>query len=104
MYCLDISVCALIQLLRTLAHCCLVKKGIAVVSKSVTPARIAANIKGATAASQKLQESDVAELDKLAGQGKQHRSVAHPRCERLRILADPLCLSLSIKVYHTSMA
>lgn len=56
----------------------LLKKGIAVVSKSVTPARIAANIKGATAAYQKLQDVDVEELDKLAAQGKQHRFITPP--------------------------
>lgn len=81
MYSLGIFVGAFIRVLGALAKYHLVKKGIAVVCKSVTHARIAENIKGATAAHQKLQKSDVEDLDKLAEQGKQHRSVAHSAYE-----------------------
>ncbi|EAU89685.2 glycerol dehydrogenase [Coprinopsis cinerea okayama7 len=56
----------------------LLSKGIPVVPKSVTPARISANIEGAAAAFKKLEQADIAELDKLAAEGKQRRFITPP--------------------------
>ncbi|TFK19352.1 glycerol dehydrogenase [Coprinopsis marcescibilis] len=56
----------------------LLAKGIPTVPKSVTPARIGANIEGASAAVAKLTKIDIAELDQLAAQGKQKRFITPP--------------------------
>lgn len=46
-----------------------------VLPKSVTPSRIASNLKGALAAYDKLDAGDVAKLDGVAASGKQKRIV-----------------------------
>lgn len=55
-----------------------VAKGIVVLPKSVTPARITANLSGAVRAFETLTKVDVERLDALAAAGKQKRFV-HPR-------------------------
>jgi glycerol 2-dehydrogenase (NADP+) len=55
-----------------------VAKGIVVLPKSVTPARIASNFKGALAAVEKLQPADLESLDGLAASGKQKRFITPP--------------------------
>ena len=50
-------------------------KGYVVLPKSVTPARIASNLKGALAAHKALTKEDVATLDGVAAAGKQKRCV-----------------------------
>ncbi|KAL0953976.1 hypothetical protein HGRIS_005135 [Hohenbuehelia grisea] len=56
----------------------LVTKGYVVLPKSVTPARIAANLTGAVAASKKLESADIQKLDGLAAAGKQKRFITPP--------------------------
>ncbi|KAJ3491286.1 hypothetical protein NLI96_g790 [Meripilus lineatus] len=56
----------------------LLKKGIVVLPKSVTPSRISSNITGAVAAVGSLTEEDVAQLDKVAPGGKQKRFIRPP--------------------------
>ncbi len=51
------------------------KKGIVVLPKSVTPSRIASNIKGAIAAAEVLTEANITQLDEVAPGGKQKRYV-----------------------------
>ena len=46
--------------------------------KSVTPARIEANLTGALAAYNKLTADDVANLDGVAANGKQKRLITPP--------------------------
>ena len=41
--------------------------------KSVTPSRIASNLKGGIAAAEKLDKDDIGTLDGLAASGKQKR-------------------------------
>ena len=53
----------------------IVAKGFVVLSKSVTPARISANIAGALAAYKAITKDEVATLDKVAADGKQKRYV-----------------------------
>ena len=53
-----------------------VAKGAVVLPKSVTPARIKANIEGALAAAEKLTPEDIAQLDGVAAAGKQVRCVS----------------------------
>jgi len=53
----------------------LVAKGIVVLPKSVTPARIATNFTGAIAAAKKMEAADIEQLDNLAASGKQTRFV-----------------------------
>lgn len=53
----------------------LVAKDIVILPKSVTPARISANIRGAVAAHKALTKEDVETLDKVAANGKQQRYV-----------------------------
>lgn len=48
-------------------------KGIVILPKSVTPARITSNLTGALAAAEKLTKDDVATLDGVAPGGKQKR-------------------------------
>ncbi|KAF8960533.1 NADP-dependent oxidoreductase domain-containing protein [Flammula alnicola] len=55
--------------------CYLLAKGIVVLPKSVTPARIARNFTGALAAAEKLDAADIDKLDGRAASGKQKRSV-----------------------------
>ena len=55
-----------------------VAKGYVVLPKSVTPARIAANFKGALAAHKTLTKEDVEQLDKVAAAGKQKRFIMPP--------------------------
>ena len=52
------------------------KKGIVVLPKSVTPSRIASNIKGAIVATESLTEEDIIQLDKVALGGKQKRYIS----------------------------
>ncbi|KAF8997112.1 NADP-dependent oxidoreductase domain-containing protein [Cyathus striatus] len=56
----------------------LVAKGVVVLPKSVTPARIASNLTGAVAASKKLDSDDIKKLDGLAAEGKQKRFITPP--------------------------
>lgn len=63
-----------------------VAKGNVVLPKSVTPARIYANINGAIAAFKALTKEDIEKLDAVAASGKQKRYVSS-RWEYLRI--DP---------------
>jgi glycerol 2-dehydrogenase (NADP+) len=56
----------------------LVAKGIVVLPKSVTPARIASNLTGAVGASKKLDSADIEKLDGLAAAGKQKRFITPP--------------------------
>ena len=58
----------------------LVAKGIVVLPKSVTPARINANYNGAVDAVRKLDAADVETLDGLAANGKQKRSAIPAFC------------------------
>jgi glycerol 2-dehydrogenase (NADP+) len=48
-----------------------------ILPKSVTPARIATNLKGAIAAVQKMDDADIKKLDGVAAGGKQKRSAFH---------------------------
>lgn len=50
-----------------------VAKDIVILPKSVSPTRIASNIKGAITAAQKLDKSDMEKLDGVAASGKQKR-------------------------------
>ena len=52
-----------------------VAKGYVVLPKSVTPARIASNMKGALAASKAFTKEDIEKLDGVAASGKQKRYV-----------------------------
>ena len=52
-----------------------VAKGYVVLPKSVTPARIASNIKGALAAAKAFTKEDLEKLDGVAASGKQRRCV-----------------------------
>ena len=52
-----------------------VAKGYVVLPKSVTPSRIAANIKGPILAYKALTKEDIAKLDSVAAAGKQKRYV-----------------------------
>ncbi|THH00433.1 hypothetical protein EW026_g2102 [Hermanssonia centrifuga] len=56
----------------------LLAKGMVVLPKSVTPARISSNFEGAIAALNKLSKEDVEALDKLAPSGKQKRIIMPP--------------------------
>jgi glycerol 2-dehydrogenase (NADP+) len=56
----------------------LLAKDIVILPKSVTPTRIASNMKGAITAAQKLSESDMEKLDGIAASGKQKRFVMPP--------------------------
>lgn len=56
----------------------LVAKGIVTLPKSVTPARIKANIDGALAAAKNLTPADIEKLDGVAAAGKQNRCVFLP--------------------------
>ncbi|KAK7041444.1 hypothetical protein VNI00_009310 [Paramarasmius palmivorus] len=56
----------------------LVAKDIVALPKSVTPARITANLKGAIAASTKLTKEDIETIDGLAASGKQKRFIMPP--------------------------
>ncbi|KAF8878717.1 NADP-dependent oxidoreductase domain-containing protein [Infundibulicybe gibba] len=56
----------------------LLAKGVVILPKSVTPARIASNMTGAMIASQKLTAADTERLDGLAASGKQRRFVTPP--------------------------
>ncbi|KDQ52165.1 hypothetical protein JAAARDRAFT_40515 [Jaapia argillacea MUCL 33604] len=56
----------------------LLAKGMVVLPKSVTPARIASNFKGAIAALEKLDQADVERLDGVAPGGKQKRFITPP--------------------------
>ncbi|KIY62645.1 Aldo/keto reductase [Cylindrobasidium torrendii FP15055 ss-10] len=56
----------------------LLAKQIVILPKSVTPARIVANFKGAQEALSKLTPEDVAKLDGLAAAGKQKRFITPP--------------------------
>ena len=56
----------------------LVAKGIVVLAKSVTPARIKANIEGPLLAAKKLTPEDIETLDGVAASGKQLRSASSP--------------------------
>ncbi|KAF8155692.1 NADP-dependent oxidoreductase domain-containing protein [Crassisporium funariophilum] len=56
----------------------LLAKGFVVLPKSVTPARIASNIAGASAAAEKLDATDIEALDALAANGKQKRFITPP--------------------------
>jgi len=53
-------------------------KDVVILPKSVTPARIASNYKGAIAAAQKLDKKDIERLDGVAAAGKQKRLVMPP--------------------------
>lgn len=59
-----------------------------VLPKSVTPTRIASNMKGAITAARKLDRSDMEKLDGVAASGKQKRStiVFIPSAFHLRIV------------------
>jgi glycerol 2-dehydrogenase (NADP+) len=52
-----------------------VAKGVVILPKSVTPARITANFKGAITAAQKMDKVDIERLDRVAAGGKQKRLV-----------------------------
>jgi glycerol 2-dehydrogenase (NADP+) len=56
----------------------LVAKDFIVLPKSVTPARITANLQGALAGASKLTKEDIEQLDGLAAAGKQKRFVTPP--------------------------
>jgi glycerol 2-dehydrogenase (NADP+) len=56
----------------------LLAKGTVILPKSVTPARITSNLKGATTAAQKLDEGDMEQLDGVAAGGKQKRMIMPP--------------------------
>ena len=56
----------------------LVAKNIVTLPKSVTPARIKANIDGALAAAKKLTPEDIEKLDGVAASGKQVRLIQPP--------------------------
>lgn len=56
----------------------LLAKGIVVLPKSVTPARVASNYTGTIAALEKLDASDIKTLDGLAAGGKQKRFITPP--------------------------
>lgn len=62
-------------LITLFVWCILVAKGIVVLPKSVTPARIASNFNGAITAATKLGAPDIEKLDSLAASGKQRRLV-----------------------------
>jgi len=51
----------------------LLAKGVVILPKSVTPARIMSNLKGAITAAQKMDEADIEKLDRVAAGGKQKR-------------------------------
>lgn len=53
----------------------IVAKGYVVLPKSVTPSRIAANLKGPVPASKALTKEDIEALDGVAAAGKQKRFV-----------------------------
>lgn len=53
-------------------------KNIITLTKSVTPARITANLKGALAGASKLDKEDIEKIDGLAAAGKQRRFVTPP--------------------------
>jgi hypothetical protein len=55
-----------------------VAKGFVVLPKSVTPSRIASNLKGAIAASKALTKEEIERLDGVAAAGKQKRYVLPP--------------------------
>ena len=57
----------------TLTGYLLVAKGIVILPKSVTPARIRSNFTGAITAANKLDSADLQTLDGLAANGKQKR-------------------------------
>lgn len=52
-----------------------VAKGIVILPKSVTPVRIASNLAGAVTTSKQLDKDDIENLDGIAANGKQKRSV-----------------------------
>jgi len=56
----------------------LLAKGIVILPKSVTPARIATNSKGALEAQKKLSKGDLEKLDGVAPGGKQRRFITPP--------------------------
>ncbi|TFK73414.1 Aldo/keto reductase [Pluteus cervinus] len=56
----------------------LLLKDIVILPKSVTPARIASNLTGAVSASNKLDATDIEQLDGLAANGKQKRFITPP--------------------------
>jgi glycerol 2-dehydrogenase (NADP+) len=55
-----------------------VAKGAVILPKSVTPARITSNYKGAIAAVEKMDNADIQKLDGVAIGGKQKRLVSSP--------------------------
>ncbi|CCM02169.1 uncharacterized protein FIBRA_04247 [Fibroporia radiculosa] len=56
----------------------LMAKNIVILPKSVTPARIISNYKGALAAGSKLTKEDIEQLDGVAASGKQKRLIMPP--------------------------
>jgi glycerol 2-dehydrogenase (NADP+) len=56
----------------------MLSKDIVVLPKSVTPTRIASNMKGAITAARKLDRSDMEKLDGVAASGKQKRFIMPP--------------------------
>jgi glycerol 2-dehydrogenase (NADP+) len=50
-----------------------VAKEVVILPKSVTDTRIASNLSGSLTAARKLDEDDIATLDKVAASGKQKR-------------------------------
>ncbi|KIL59376.1 hypothetical protein M378DRAFT_187992 [Amanita muscaria Koide BX008] len=56
----------------------LLARGIVILPKSVSTTRIASNFKGALAAAEKLDESELERLDGLAASGKQKRFITPP--------------------------
>lgn len=77
MSCLDTSVIHSRAISTAISHSLVlaVAKGMVVLSKSVTPARITANLSGAVRAFETLTKADIERLDALAGAGKQKRFV-----------------------------